>query len=259
MADDEQQTEEPQEDAPKVRVKKAVALGGGVCLLIAVGALAATMAVPGQEEIPVYEGPFMAPLLSAEEGDVQVNLSGSDYRRYLTMELVCEYDAFDSAYYEARIADEHFRRSLKDTLIDLAGSKTITYLMSPATRKVFLQEVRDALEPLLFPVHVGETEKPTDADPASGLRPGYSLYKSTFRGPLHEHIVSVDNAGRTLRIDDGPPVPYEGDEEDLAVASVDGTIVYFDVTRLDPEFAGEVKLGVHGRVRRVLKERFLVQ
>jgi flagellar basal body-associated protein FliL len=252
-------TEEEEGGAQKPGKLKSVLLGGSVLAVVATGAIAAMMAVPGTEETPVYQGPFVASLFAVEGEDIQVNLAGSDYKRFLAMELVCEYDAFEQAYYDARVQDPHFARSVKDALIDLAGSKTAAYLKGPATHKVFLQEVRDVVEPLLFPVHIGETSLPTDTDEISGLRGGLSQFSSTFRGPLYEHVLVVDNVEKTMRVDEGPATPYEGDEENLAVYSADGGVVYIDVSRMDPEFAGEVPLGVHGRVRRILKEKFLVQ
>ena len=115
------------------------------------------------------------------------------------------------------------------------------------------------LDPILFPVHIGATGLPLDRDEASGLRPGVSFDEATFRGRFHDHLLKVDAVAQTLQIDDGPVFEFEGDEEDLELHTAAGRTVYVDVTEIVGDFQGEVKVGVHGRIRQLFASDLIAQ
>ena len=83
--------------------------------------------------------------------------------------------------------------------------------------------------------------------------------KATFRGLYEEHVVKVDAVTKRISIDDGPEVTFQGDEKDLRVTSADDSEVYLDVSALESDFQGQVKIGVKGRARRVLWNEILIQ
>jgi hypothetical protein len=125
--------------------------------------------------------------------------------------------------------------------------------------EAFLMEVRAAVDPLLFPLCIGDSTSPQIPDTTSGLLVGESAMESTYRGLLHEHALHVDASRKLLRLDQGPEISFQGDERDLKVTAADGTTAYVNVSRLEPEFSGEVPLGTAGRVRRIYRQEVLVQ
>ncbi len=253
--DDEQDELEGQEQAPS-RKKRLLILGGGFLSVVATAYLTAVMAVPGEREDRHFGGPFVAPL-SAQA--LQVNLNGDGHKRFLVMELVAEFMAYDETYLAKRIEDSHFNALLEDALLGVASTKRASEVLDPALSLVFLEEIREAVDPLLFPVHVGDATTPTGRDAQTGLRGGESIFESTLRGAHDEHVLRIDAVQKQLRLDEGPIVTFEGDEIDLEVPNEDGAVVWLDVTRLEPEYVGEIEIGSHGRVRRILKKSFLVQ
>jgi hypothetical protein len=82
---------------------------------------------------------------------------------------------------------------------------------------------------------------------------------STFRGFLHEHALRIDAAHKSVRLDDGPESAYRGEESDLKVTASDGSTVYLNMMHVDPNFSGDVPIGVAGRVRRIYRQQVLVQ
>jgi hypothetical protein len=100
---------------------------------------------------------------------------------------------------------------------------------------------------------------PTRADPTSGVGPGMSAHDSTFRGEHDLHLLKVDAVERSLQIDDGPVIGFEGHETDLSVTTADDSVLYLDVSGLKDGFQGEVRVGVMGRVRRILWNEVLIQ
>ena len=120
-------------------------------------------------------------------------------------------------------------------------------------------EVRGALEPILFPVCIGDSTTPQARDTKSGLRVGESVMESSLRALLHERALTVDAGRKTIRLDGGPETAFRGDERDLRVTGTTGEFVFVDVTGLDPDFSGEVPVGVQGRLRRLYRDQVLVQ
>jgi hypothetical protein len=273
--------EEPKNDGAKTpaaeaapaaaKKKKSLFLTLGLCTVV--GTALAVVAIPGKvEEAPTLEGPFVA-LLSKES--LQVNLAGENGKRYLVLGLNAEFFAYSEHYVAARLGtqpagsgshggephapDPLYTAMLKDTLLRLAGRRTREQVEDPVQMEAFLMEVRAAVDPLLFPLCVGDSTSPQVPDSTSGLLVGESAMDSTYRGLLHEHALVVDARRKAIRLDQGPEITFRGDERDLRVTAADGTTAYVNVSRLDPGFSGEVPLGVAGRVRRIYRQEVLVQ
>ena len=158
----------------------------------------------------------------------------------------------------ARVADPIYTASVTDAVLGIASRYDET-VMNEDIGQTFLSELEIALDPILFPVQLGKSKTPSEADPESGLKLGLSTERSTLRGSLYDHHITLDAAEKKMRLDDGPPVVFQGDERDLRVENERGRSVYLDVTDMKPDFKGQVLVGVHGRVKRLLKDKFNVQ
>lgn len=261
------------EEAAPAKNKKPLVFGGGAVALIALAYIVSTMAVPKKEhKAPTLAGPFVAKL---SKTDLQVNLSGESSKRYLVMALNAEYFAYDEAYVRGRLGiagpaagghdsgvpteDPLYIAMLKDALLKLAATKTRDEVTNPSLMDGFLEEIRTVVNPILFPVHVGDSHSAVTADTHSGLRTGESVMEATMRGFLHEHALAFDGAKRSIALDDGPKVTFDGTERDLKLTNRAGQCVFVDVTDYKTEFSGEVPIGVPGRVRRIYRDSFLVQ
>lgn len=257
MADEnEEETKtEGEEEAPPKK-KKGVLLGGGIVGLIGMAYVASLMAVPGKTEAPPILGPFVAPLAVEQ---LSVNLSGAGNKNYLALTLKAEYVGYDETYAVTRIADPLVLAMLDDTTIIVCSQKEKEDVNGAVGKEVLREELRVAIDPLLFPVHVGETAAPHDADAESGLAPGMSMDQATMRGYLHDHVLKVDAIKGTIQLDAGDPVSFDGTERDLAVTGPTGDQVYVDVTGLVEGFVGEVPVGVMGSIKKIHFAKFLVQ
>jgi flagellar basal body-associated protein FliL len=260
MADKKQkkgktQDERTEPSAPRPR-RHAVWLGGGLVALVATAYLLALVAVPSTGQGRSFQGPFVAPLSA---GNVTVNLAGEDGKRFLVLTLNAEFDAYEEGYAQERIQLPLYQAMLTDALIRVASQKTKTQLGDAVGKEAFKEEVRAAVDPILFPIHVGNPDDPHGADPKSGLRPGASALRSTMRGPFHDHELWVSGPKRAIRLDDGANFVFQGDERDLLVEDAHGSFVHVDVTELDPDFTGTVHVGAFGRVRNLYFGQFLVQ
>jgi flagellar basal body-associated protein FliL len=249
MADEEPQGEE----APPKSKKKLFVIGGAVSGL-ALAFLAAMMGVPKKDVEKTLQGPFVAPL-TAEK--VQVNLTAS--KSFLILDLNVTYDAYEEAYFTSRLEDPLASAEIKDALVALASAKTRDQVSDPVNKPVFMEELRSAVDPLIFPVHLGDATKPTDGDSGSGVKPGISAHLGNFRGEYDRHVLKVDAPNLTVQVDDGPVMKFNGDETDLEVLTGDDLVLYLDVSELTEEFVGAVSIGVMGRVRRVLWNEVLIQ
>lgn len=247
------------------RSKKPLIIGGGVAGLLALAFVAATMAVPKKVPEPRLEGPFMIPLSSS---DIQVNLAGDGGKRYLVMLLQAEYYTYDEHYVQARIGggghgagaeDPHYTAMLKNALLGIAATKKLSDVTDPTMVGAFMEQVREAVDPIVFPVCVGHAYTAKEVDPESGLRAGESIFESTMRGLLHEHELHIDATRSTIRLDEGPVTEFEGGEHDLRLVDQKGDDVYVDVSELKAGFRGSVHVGVPGHVRKVFRDKFLIQ
>jgi hypothetical protein len=236
--------------------KKKIMAVGGVVAALALAFVGALMAVPSKSEAPTLKGPFVAPLTTDK---VRVNLAGGSSKRILLLEMNVKYKAYDPKYFDMRAADPVYLAELKAALLRIAATKTLDDVTLPDRVPAFEEEMRVAVERLLFPIHVGDGKLPLDADGESGLAPSEKMERSLFRGLWPDHAVHIDAPKGLMRIDDGPEVQFDGTEVDLAVPAGPEVFVYLDVSGLDPTFQGSVALGNHGRVMRLLGNDWIIQ
>ena len=165
--------------------KKGVLLGGGLVGLVASAWILSLVAVPAgphQEHVEAHHiaGPFMADISPA--AGFQVNLSGDGGKHYLSLKLNVELDAFEEGYANARTTQPLHQAKLADAVLRTASQKTKGELDSAVGREVFRDEMRVALDPVLFPVHIGNEKSAEGRHEASGLKPGRSAARATMRG-----------------------------------------------------------------------------
>ena len=254
VSEETQATAEASE-AP-AKSKKPVVFLGAALGIVALAFLAVRLAAPGTEKKPTFQGPFNAELFPDK---FQVNLAGNGQKRYLQFVLNVIFEAYEENAILERAQDPLYEPYLQSTALAVCSSKTVDDIQGRANKEALMEELRAELEPVLFPVFIGEAKQALGVDPESGLRPGDSADEATFRGRYFDHVLVVDSTAKTIRLDDGEPVTYTGEETDLLVRAPDGSTLYLDVTGLDPDFSGEVHVGVKGRIRRVLPKYFLVQ
>ena len=254
--------EEPQAEAraPVAKPgKKGLFLGGGLVSLIGLAWALSLVAVPQKHEVVRHEiaGPFFANI--SPTAGFQVNLAGKGGKHYLAMNLKAEVDAFEESYATERASEPLYQAKLTDAVLRVASRKSKAELDDTVGKDVFREELRVALDPVLFPIHVGDEERADARHTESGLRAGASMDRATMRGIFWEHTLEVDAAKKILRLDAGPDVPFTGEETDLLVEDERGRSLYVDVTGLRPDFHGKVQTGVLGRVRNVYFSSFLTQ
>jgi flagellar basal body-associated protein FliL len=246
--------------APKRSGNKSVVLGGGVAGVIALAWALALVAVPSGPRHDAKHriaGPFVVEV--SPSAGFQVNLAGDGGKHYLSLKLNVEVDAFEELYATARTSQPLYQAKLTDAVLRTASQKTKGELDNAVGREVFRDELRLALDPVLFPVHVGDEHVPEGTHEESGLRPGRSIARSSQRGLFYEHGVHLDVPRKLARLDDGPETSFQGDETDLFVADARGKGVYVDVSALHADFVGRVPVGTFGRVRNVYFNTFLTQ
>ncbi|MCC7011009.1 MAG: flagellar basal body-associated FliL family protein [Planctomycetes bacterium] len=234
--------------------KKVMVLGGAVGGL-ALAFAAAMMAVPKPPPPkPELSGPFVGAVTPEK---VQVNLS--DGRSFLVLQLNLLYEAYAQDYLALRTADPVCQAEIRDALVAICSSKSRNDVTDKVNKPVFLEEIRHALEPLLFPVHVGDGAAPGDADPTSGLKAGESMPGASFGGLFEDHRIALDVPQKKLTLDGGLEFVFTGEEADLELKAVNDQTLFLDLTGLKPEFVGEVKVGIKGRTKRILWNEVLIQ
>jgi len=257
MADKKENPEsEPNSHEPVKKSKKGLFLSGGMVLLVTVGYFGATMGVTSKKAIPRYEGPFVVPL-STET--LNIDLAAPDSGTFLVMMLNAIFDAYSADELEGRLEDSLFLALLQDQLWTLASTKTEAMIQSKDSQDAFMAEIQAAIDPICFPVHIGDSDGPFGADSKSGIKPGDSTQNASLRGRYFDHRLYVDSVQKTIRLDEGEEVAFVGDEVDLPVTNAEGHFVFLNMTGLEPEFVGELQIGVKGRIRRVLHEKFNTQ
>jgi hypothetical protein len=240
--------------------QRTLVMGGGLLACVAAGYVLALVAVPGggaAHHEAHLAGPFVVDISPAN--GYQVNLAGQGGRHFLAMLLKAEVDAYEEAYATERAQTPLVQAKLTDAVLRVASLKTKASLDDAVGKEVFREELRLALDPVLFPIHVGDEHEPNAPDPASGLRPGTTLEQSTLRGLFHEHVLHVDAIEKTLQLDDGPKTHFQGTENDLQVEDAQGQTLYVDVSDLDHGFRGDVQVGVQGRIRSIYFASLLTQ
>ena len=238
------------------RKRKGMLLGGGILGLAATAYALSLAAVPKHAERHVLRGPFAAEL---SQDQYRVNLAQDSGRHYLALSLKAEVDAYDETYTALRVADALYQARLTDAVIRVASEKSKKQLDKEAGREVFREELRRAVEPILFPLHLGDPHAFASVDEESGLALGFSAAASTVRGLFYDHRIAVDAPRKTLTLDGGAPVSYRGDETDLELKDAQGETLFVDVTGIRPGFVGDVRVGVMGRVRSIYFSSFLTQ
>jgi len=257
MAEEEEKEQQGEGDEPKTRKSGAVKAVTMAFVIVAVGSIGGFMAVPSKAK-PEMKGPYSAPLISKEE-KFAVNLTDNNNTRFLQLVIHCEYLCYDELYVKNRASDKSYVPALRSELGRVTSTKGTNDLYSGPNREAFIAELQETVEPILFPVHIGITTKPQDADPESGLRPGVSYHKADFRGSLHDCMLTVDGEAKTLCLENGAEVTFEPHEDDVWIADEAGYGIYVDVTGLKQGFSGEIPVGVHGRIRRLHLPEFIIQ
>ncbi len=245
----EQEDGKQEEGSSKSSSKNPIKLLGAVVALIAVGGTLAMMALPGKEERSRFAGPYFYEL-SAEP--LTVTAIDSHGTRYVKFKPSTEYVAYTKTYVGNRENDPFFRSYLDAKMHEVSSTKTIDEMLRGAAQLAFAEEIRHAIDSIVFPAHLGDTTHPLDVEEKTGLRPGISHMDATFRGRIHDHVLKFDGPAQTLQIDVGPVATFRGDEEDLKLEAQDGTYVYIDVTGFEEDFIGEVPIGCHGKLRKII-------
>ncbi|MDF1836462.1 MAG: hypothetical protein P1V35_01215 [Planctomycetota bacterium] len=237
--------------------KSPIKLVGALVAVVGMGAALAVMAIPsGPKETPRFVGPFFHDLV---DKDVVTNTKDDHFKRFVKYKPQVEFFAYDAEYINSRMNDQLYTAWLTDSFSGLASNKSINDIMAGANRERFAQVIRHAIEPVLFPVHIGSSDSPLDLDPESGIRPGDSYRLNTFRGSFWNHTLTIDGEAKTLTVDEGDATPFLGDELDLKVMTPSGDWVYLDVTSMEPGFSGTVQIGVKGRIRQVFVTNMMAQ
>ncbi len=245
-----------EEEKPEEKSAKSKEKGKGpfklllsAVFLIAGGGALALMAIPGKQKDWRLKGPYFYQL--AKE-PITVTVPDNSQTRYIKFEGDAEYAAYVEKYVPDREVDVFYRSFLEARFQEVASGRNLKESVIGHQRQLFAEELRVRLDPIVFPVHIGSTRNPLDLDSASGLRPGVSHLEANFRGLIHEHVLKVDGSVPSIQLDDGPRIVFRGDEDDLRIESPSGATLFVDVTHFRDSFQGEVPVGVHGKLRRII-------
>jgi hypothetical protein len=258
MADEEQKDSPEKTDEKQKSSKGPLKLLVGIVLLIAAGSGVAMLAMPKKAKgLETFGGPW-----SFAFAEVLANTLDDNFSRFIKFAPTCSYFAYEQTYADQRKADPDFNPSIDEAITNVVASFRLLEIMKDGSGEELALAARleEVLEPILFPVHVGETILPLENDPKSGLRVGDSQNRfGTFRGAFREHFIEVDATAKTLKLADGDVSTYSGFESDLELRTADGRKVFVDVTKLKPNFKGQVGVGIQGRIRQVHLGRKLAQ
>ncbi len=264
MAEEEKQEAEGaegegQEGSEGKKKSKLMLIVGGVAGVLALAYVAMLMAVPSISSSPGFGTRFPIYWPLDEDEKFNVNIQDNGMKRFIRLRVVFEVRAYEESYCSRRQADPLYHPYMKSAFISVCAGKFAPDIYPTGQQPAFFEEIRVAAEPVLFPIHVGETKTPNDIDSDSGLQPGLMSHMASFRGRFYEHFLHVDAKAKTIQLDDGEPVTFVGDEVSLTVKSADSRTISLNVTDLDPEFVGDVRVGVHGQIMRVLATDFILQ
>ena len=245
--------------APRASRRRGVFLATGLVAPVALAWMLSMLAIPRKPASVSHHltGPFVAHV--SPSNGFQVNLADRGSKHYLAMNLKVGVEAYREAYVHQRSNDALHQARLSDAVLKTASKKTKADLDAEAEKEEFREELRQAIDAVLFPLHLGDEDRTGARHEGSGLRAGTSWDESSFRGLFHEHVLMVDAAARTIGLGGGPVVSFRGDETDLRVDDAIGDSLYLDVSRLRTDFQGEVPVGVLGRVHEVYFSSFLTQ
>jgi len=243
-------------ETPRKKSKKGLFLVGGTVGLVAFAYAASLMAIPAKPDYQVYEGPFVASLL---ERNIQVNLAGGGSKNFLSMTLKVEFDAYSEGDVRERLADPLYQAMLTDSIITVASQRTKSDVVDAVGKEALKRELLERVDPLLFPVHIGDADRPGAFDSKSGLRLSSDMTRQDLSGPLCDHTIHVDGDRQTIHFDDGEAFDLTTAGAEVVLANTRGDRVRLDVRGLKPGFGGDVQVGVHGQVRGLYLGQFLVQ
>lgn len=246
---EQQEGEDRAQDSAKSSSKGSLKLLGAIVCLIAVGSTLAVVAMPSKEKPTRFAGPYFYAL---SEEPFTVTATDSHGTRYVKFKPSAEYVAYTKSYVPNREKDPFFKSYLNSKVLEVSSTKSIDEMLRGADQLAFAEELRHAIDSIVFPVHLGDTIHPLDVDETTGLRLGSSHTDATFRGRIHDHVLKFDGQAQTLQIGVGPMANFRGDEEDLMLEAQDGTYVYVDVTGFEEDFKGEVPIGCHGKLRKII-------
>ncbi|MEE8468914.1 MAG: hypothetical protein V3T22_10675 [Planctomycetota bacterium] len=246
---EQQEGQEQAEDSAKTSSKGSLKLLAAIVCLIAIGSTLAVVAMPTKEKPSRFAGPYFYAL---SEVPLTVTATDSHGTRYVKFKPSAEYVAYTKSYVPNREKDPFFLSYLDSKVLEVSSTKSIDEMLRGAKQLAFAEEIRHAIDPIVFPVHLGDTTHPLDMDEKTGLRPGSSHMDATFRGRIHDHVLKFDGQVQTIQIGTGPVATFRGDEEDLMLEALDGTYVYIDVTGFEADFRGEVPIGCHGKLRKII-------
>jgi len=256
MAEENTEPAEGQEAAPSTGKKKGLLLGGGTIGLIAAAYIVSMVALPQEVKTPPFDGPFVTTL---SPGDIQVNLKGDGGRRYLVMALQAKYVGYDELYLQQRVADPVYQADMIDALIGISRQKTMDDVEDALGQENLKEEFREAVDPLLFPIHVGNPLSFYKPHEESGIAPGRSIDNADMRGGFHAHLIHVDGVKDAISLDDGPVVSFDGSESNLMLENASGLTVYVDLTGMTEDWSGELNVGTFGTVKEIKFSKFITQ
>jgi flagellar basal body-associated protein FliL len=254
MATEKETNEAAPQDETKPKGKGKLMVFSSLGIDAAAGAIAAMLAIPSKQVSHRFKGPFTTPLF---EDQFSCNLVEREH--YLQMKPEVMYQVYEADYLTTRVTDQLYLPQMKNAVLRIASNKSMEDLFGEANQDGFMEELSEALDPVLFPVHIGETKLPWDPDEDSGLRPGLSMDKTNFRGNFFDHTLQVDSEERTLQLDDGPVTTFKSGDPDVRVVDSNGAVIFVDVSGLSEEFSGPVQLGVRGRIIKILPLDMLIQ
>jgi len=259
MADEADNTPADGEgDEAKPRAKGPLKLLGAVVGLIGAGTMLAVMAMPGKTTTPTFQGPGTH--IFFPDGEIVGNPLDDNFSRYVKFSPSCTYFAYDLAYPEARRNDPTYETLLREAFQSTISRSKIDDIIKGAGKEAFAAALEEIAEPILFPVHLGDTANPYDQHAPSGLRLGDRQEREgTFRGAFHEHTLAVDAGRRTLQLGDGPEVEFQEGDREVIVEAPDGTKVYVDTSDVVEGFVGDVPIGVKGRIRSIMTGEIMAQ
>jgi flagellar basal body-associated protein FliL len=172
--------------------KKLIIFGGSSAGVIAAAFIAATLAAPSKREYKVFEGPWVA---SISPDNIQTNLKGENHKRFLVFAAEAYFEAYDEQYAAARVQDPAYLSLVKDVILQVSSRRTVDEVNSEVGKAAFREDLRQSIDPFLFPVQIGKTSTPADRESASGLKMGISAIRSNFRTPLYDGKLYLDVRG----------------------------------------------------------------
>ena len=154
---EDSEEQEPKEDESSEQPKKnrgPLKLLLGVMTLVALGVIGAVFAIPKKAAPKAFKGPFHSVVSDAK---IAVNLRDNSGKRYLQINGEVLYFAYDGSYMNQRQNDPFYKSMLINAINRISSDKYMDDVHSGARREQFIEELREGIEPIAFPVHIGNT------------------------------------------------------------------------------------------------------